>query len=357
MRADGSTPRISRPIEVADQGCFFVGGDYRPDTDTMTGHAYVQYQVPTSLSYPHPLVLIHGGGQTGAGFISTPDGRAGWATLFLAAGFAVYVMDLPGCGRAQGHPDPGRPRTARDVASRVRPRGVPPLWPQAVHHTRWPGKGVPGDVVYDQFYASQVCGSSDLARLEEQARAAGAALLDRIGPAVLLAHSLGAPSGWQIADARPELTHAVVAVEPSGPPVRDIRLVGPPAWFEDGSIVRPWGITSAPMMYEPPARSATDLHFVHHHAADPELAPCWRQAEPARMLPNLARTRILIMTAEASYHAPYDHGTSDYLEQAGVHHDFIRLTDHGIHGNGHMMMLEENNDAVADLIRRWIIEQ
>ncbi|GAA4390040.1 alpha/beta hydrolase [Tsukamurella soli] len=359
MTTPYGTPAATRPLEVADQGCFFVGGDYDPETDTMTGHAYVQYQLPAHPTYPYPLVLIHGGGQTGAGFLSTPAGRPGWATIFLAAGFAVYALDLPGRGRAQGHPDPrepGHPRTARDVAARVRPRHAAPLWPQAVHHTRWPGDGVPGDRVYDQFYASQVSGCGDLAQLELDARAAGAALLDRIGPAVLLAHSLGAPAGWQIADARPDLTHAVVAVEPSGPPVRDVRLVGAPTWFEDGATTRPWGITSAPLTYDPPAGSATELQFVRHRAPGPGLAACWRQAEPARALPNLKRIPILIVTAEASYHAPYDHGTSDYLEQAGVHHDFVRLADRGIHGNGHMMMLEQNNGEVADLLLRWITD-
>lgn len=60
----------------------------------------------------------------------------------------------------------------------------------------------------------------------------------------------------------------------------------------------------------------------------------WRQAEPARRLPNLARLRILIVSGEASYHAPYDHATSAYFAQAGVEHDFIRLAERGIHGNG-----------------------
>ncbi len=47
--------------------------------------------------------------------------------------------------------------------------------------------------------------------------------------------------------------------------------------------------------------------------------------------------------AEASYHAPYDHCTVAYLRQAGVRTDFIRLADHGIRGNGHMMMMEKNS--------------
>ena len=35
-------------------------------------------------------------------------------------------------------------------------------------------------------------------------------------------------------------------------------------------------------------------------------------------------------------------------------HDFIRLPYKGIHGNGHMMMLEKNNLDIAALIADWV---
>ena len=65
---------------------------------------------------------------------------------------------------------------------------------------------------------------------------------------------------------------------------------------------------------------------------------------------------ILIVTAEASYHAVYDHCTAKYLTQAGVKNTFIRLETQGIHGNGHMMMLEKNNLEIAALLHKWIRE-
>ena len=60
------------------------------------------------------------------------------------------------------------------------------------------------------------------------------------------------------------------------------------------------------------------------------------------------------MTAEASYHAPYDHCTVKYLEQAGVHVTWMKLGEMGLHGNGHMIMLEKNNLEVAELMSRWL---
>ena len=62
----------------------------------------------------------------------------------------------------------------------------------------------------------------------------------------------------------------------------------------------------------------------------------------------------MVVTAEASYHAPYDHCTVNYLAQAGVRSDWIRLADIGIHGNGHMLMLEKNNMEIADVMSNWL---
>jgi hypothetical protein len=39
-----------------------------------------------------------------------------------------------------------------------------------------------------------------------------------------------------------------------------------------------------------------------------------------------------------------------YLNQAGVKTEYVRLQDQGIHGNGHMMMLEKNNLEIARLV-------
>ena len=44
--------------------------------------------------------------------------------------------------------------------------------------------------------------------------------------------------------------------------------------------------------------------------------------------------------------------TADRREVA--HADFVYLGDRGIHGNGHMMMLESNSDEIAGLTADWI---
>ncbi|HZM46867.1 MAG TPA: alpha/beta hydrolase [Burkholderiales bacterium] len=349
-----------KPLEIADQGCFFAGGRYAETDDgrVILGQMYVQYQVPRTRRHPHPVVMIHGGGQTGVNFLSTPDGRRGWADYFVANGFTVYVVDQPARGRSgfftRGYGDAAR-RNADAIAERFTAPEIGKRWPQAGLHTQWPGTGVAGDPAFDQFYASQVESMSDIAALERMMREAGAALLDRIGPAILLTHSQSGPFGWTIADARPQAVRAILAIEPNGAPVREVEFTGPPGWFEDGLVTRPWGITRGPLAFTPAAAAPSDLKFERQAEPDgPGLVCCWLQAGPARQLANLRGIPVLILTSEASYHAAYDHCTSRFLRQAGVEHDFVRLADVGIRGNGHMMMLEKNNLEIAAFLQKWI---
>src|SRR5579862_8767085 len=128
----------------------------------MTGQAYVRRCVPHAAvgQRPYPIVMIHGGYQTGVNFETTPDGRPGWASSFCTAGFAVYLMDQPGRGRstyvdeAYGRAAP--PFTAERVEQLMTDTKSFELWPQARLHTQWPGVGRAGDPAFDQFYASQV---------------------------------------------------------------------------------------------------------------------------------------------------------------------------------------------------------
>ena len=45
-----------------------------------------------------------------------------------------------------------------------------------------------------------------------------------------------------------------------------------------------------------------------------------------------------------------DEAIADWLNANGAKADFIYLGDLGITGNGHMLMLERNSDALAQLI-------
>jgi pimeloyl-ACP methyl ester carboxylesterase len=349
------------PLSIAREGYLFAGGKYSPSGSgqAMSGQLYAEFQIPAKQTHPWPIVMVHGGSQTGTNFSGTPDGREGWAQFFLRQGYAVYVVDQAGRGRSAYEPASYGPLGRVDLENTERRFAAPErfnLWPQAHLHTQWPGKGEPGDAVFDQFFASQVPSIENFTLQQTLNRDALLALLEKTGPAILLTHSQSGAFGWPVADARPDLVKAIVAVEPNGPPFFNVENVPAPEWFRDASgQARPWGITAAPLTYDPPVSAASDLAIVRQGKPDgADLARCWEQKPPARQFPRLQGIPILILTAEASYHAPYDHCTVKYLEQAGVHPTWIRLAEMGIRGNGHMMMLEKNNREIAQVMAQWL---
>ncbi|HXQ52572.1 MAG TPA: alpha/beta hydrolase [Stellaceae bacterium] len=362
MLAGGARAEGPPPLSIARQGYLFAGGTYSTvgARTVLSGQLYAEFQIPSRQTHPFPIVMVPGGGQSGTNFTGTPDGREGWAEFFLRLGYAVYVVDQPGRGRGAYQAD--RYGEARPVdLDFAQQRFTAPerfkLWPQAALHTQWPGAGVKGDPVFDQFLASQLPSIADFGLQQVLNRDALVALLDKIGPAILLTHSQSGAFGWPVADSRPDLVKAIVAVEPSGPPFTDIQNVGPPDWFRDtaAKAARPWGVTADPLVYDPPAASPNDLAVTQQEKADgPDLVRCWLQQEPARKLPHLRAIPVLVVTSEASYHAPYDHCTAKYLAQAGVPVTWVKLADVGIRGNGHMMMLEKNNLAIAGVMSRWL---
>lgn len=348
---NGNTPPIPTIESATSIGYFYAGGRYVGDAgrQVMQGATYVEVLRPRQVTRPYPLVLFHGAAQTGTNWLGTPDGRSGWAQYFLEHGCIVYIVDQPARGRSAWHPG---------VDGQVRNFSAPFLeklftasselgsWPQAKKHTQWPGKGRMGDLVFDAFYATQVEFLASNVETQKLMQDAGAALLDRIGPAILLTHSQAGAFGWLIADVRPKLVKGIIAIEPLGPPFQDAVLRDAKA--------RPWGLTDIALTYDPPLKDPAALAIVQQDKPDaPDLARCWLQREPARKLSNLTDIPIMMAVSEASYHAVYDHCTAQYLTQAGAHVDLVRLEQQGITGNGHMMMLEKNNLDVARVLADW----
>src|SRR5262249_40572021 len=143
------------------------------------------------------------------------------------------------------------------------------LWPQAQLHTQWPGSGEEGDAAAQQLAQSQLPAIADFAAQQVLVRDDLLALLDRVGPAILLVHSQAGAFGWPVADARPDLVKAILAIEPNGPPFHGLKFVGAPQYFEEeGRIALPFGITAVPLTYAPPVKDATELTIERQETAD-----------------------------------------------------------------------------------------
>jgi pimeloyl-ACP methyl ester carboxylesterase len=198
--------------------------------------------------------------------------------------------------------------------------------PTAHLHTQWPGTGEDDDPALEAIIASSGP-VPELKVSQELDQSRGAELLDRIGPAVLMAHSLGGPAGWLIADARPDLVKALVEIEAVGPPFAENPQLG---------LTLDYGLTAAPLTYDPPVDDPAEL------------------GGKPRRLPNLARVPIAYVSAPASPFVHFHDAMVDYLKQAGCDVTSLELAEQGVEGNGHAMMLEKNNAEALEPIARWI---
>ena len=125
------------PLDLAEWSYFWLGvqrAKLAKGTVVNGEQMYVESFVPAQVTHPFSMVLVHGGGGQGLDWMTTPDGRPGWAHLLVMQGYRVYVVDRPGHGRSPFHPDLQGPfqRTPRHIRWHV----------EAVH-----GAGEGGDAV------------------------------------------------------------------------------------------------------------------------------------------------------------------------------------------------------------------
>jgi pimeloyl-ACP methyl ester carboxylesterase len=347
------------PLDLAEWSYFWVGverAEFARGAVVNGKQMYVEYAVPRQLRHPYPIVLVHGGGGQGTDWMGTPDGRPGWFSQLLAEGYAVYVVDRPGHGRSPYHPETIGPfgerfLTLENIAGRFTPpqpdtQGANEY--QRKYHNQWPGTGVVGSPDLSQLVASQggsyvpappgnPAGAAPIAHQVWRER--GAMLLDKIGPAIIMTHSAGGPFGWLVAEIRPNLVKGIVAIEGGGQP------------FAGANV---WGMSTIPVAYDPPVNDPSEIKTITVTPSEPGVQPYKLQAEPARKLKNLQGIPIVMVTAEGSFASPGNPGAIAFFKQAGCQAEELRLAEHGVHGNGHMMMVEKNNRQVLQPILDWI---
>jgi pimeloyl-ACP methyl ester carboxylesterase len=200
------------PLDIADWSYHWIGVEHATlARGTMCNgmQMYVEHWIPREVRHPYPVVLIHGGYGQGSDWISTSDGRRGWATLLLEQGYAVYVLDRPGQGRNPYHP------WVHGYFDKEAPtfEGVAKSTPLDVN-----------DPAVAQMVASMGQPMANNPLTQNLWRSRGTKLLDEIGPAILITHGDGVLFAAVTAQERPNLAKGVVAVEPPGGP--SIRLEG-----------------------------------------------------------------------------------------------------------------------------------
>ncbi len=334
------------------KGAFYVGGQYAGEEGKhfMSDQMFVEVLEPKKVTHPYPVIMFHGAGQTNMNWLITPDGRMGWADYFVQNGFTVYLAEQPARARSAYHPAVNG-ATIYHPAEVIQNRFTTSQgkWPQAKLHTQWPGDGSDmEDETLRQFLSSQVEYLPSNKDSQALVLAAGQELLKLTGPAILLTHSQAGPFGWLLADACPDLIKAIVALEPTSPPFsRDLSR----------PESKNYGLAELPMHFEPAVSSPADFELRLLKSEKAGQSDGWVLKDENLSLPTLQNKAIALICSEASYHAECDHLVSYVMHQLGIDHDFIRLEEAGIHGNGHMMMLEKNNLEIAGMIIRWISEK
>lgn len=315
------------------------------------GEMFVETFEPDRPSEAPPIVLVHGGGGEGSDWITTLDGRPGWAPRLAEAGHTVYVVDRPAHGRSPYDPAMG-PLGPTMPAEFLAPLFFPPALgpgahPTAHRHTQWPWGREPGDPAFDRFMTTKHPMPMDAVGQQLRERSALAALLREVGPAVVMAHSNGGPGAWLAADETPENVLAFVAAETLGPPFHEALEIG---------ISLGYGLTSAPLTYDPPVADPAELNPVIIDEAPPGPIDL-RLPEPRRALPSLSGFPIAVVTGEASVFRLWDELLVAFLAEAGCQPELVRLEDHGVRGNAHGFMQEANSDDALRVVTEWLTEK
>src|SRR5579884_778998 len=190
--ASSSIPTFSTE-DIARTGFYYAGGQYEgpPGKETMGGDAYVEVWVPKQIKHPYPIVYVHGAGQTATDWEQTPDGRPGWAYYFGKQGYVQYLVDSPARGRSPYVPDIDGNltiRTAANLEATFTASAKKGDFPRAHLHTQFPGTGLMGDPIFDEFAKTQVqfLQGGGPASQDELSRDAFVALLDMIKTPVII---------------------------------------------------------------------------------------------------------------------------------------------------------------------------
>jgi pimeloyl-ACP methyl ester carboxylesterase len=331
---------------ISQQGSFFVGGrevkgagTYDPTkapSHTNEGNTfwvdqlYAQYQIPVN-ARKYPLVLVHGGGGTGRVWETTPDGREGYQSIFVRRGFPVYIVDFPRRGRA-GFPSftgpfgamdgkqvvPGQTSRAGLEYAWVRWR-LGPKYPEVYPVQQFPMKAL------DSFMQHLVPIVSDD---PEIITGTLVALLDRIGPAILVTHSQSGLFGW-LAGARSPNVKGIVAYEPG-------------FVFPQGELPAPIPLFKGTMTA---GTAVTQAEF--NRLARVPIQVVYGDNIPATPIPDLVADgrRAQIVASKLFVVAIGRHGG-----KAEIQH----LPEVGLRGNSHFMFSDLNNLEVADQMSKFL---
>jgi pimeloyl-ACP methyl ester carboxylesterase len=307
-------------LVLRDLGEKFVGYTTEPGDNgslNVVNGMFVQYMLPAKRKHAYPLVMIHGGGGQGTDWMQTPDGRDGWSDYFVADGWDVYVVDRPGHGRSQSNPScrDGKVGVANSaIISRLATSDA----------TVWPGGApTPTNAAVVGWTASSAtapyCG--DVIAAEKIS-----ALLDEIGPAILLAHSAGGGSTFRVPELNAKKVVGIVAFEAA------LSNPAAPGFNNAPPVIASWKTEPA----------------LPQSFASVDHGGCQMQGEKPSKLVNFAKVPIVLVGSEKGLsNLDALKCQASVWQQAGVQASYVYLPDRGLKGGGHFAMAQLDNAKYA----------
>lgn len=331
---------MSRPVTIANQGSFFAGGKvvtapgiYKDaestnfDGETLHGDAaYVFWQMPVKAK-KNAMVFLHGYGQSGKTWETTPDGRDGFQNIFLAKGYKTFIVDEPRRGRA------GNSTVPANLTAQPQDQ----LWYDNFRIGQWPGyydnAAVPRDEESRAQFFYQM--TPDTGKFDVQVVAeAMTAVMEKAGDGVLVTHSAGGGPGWLTA-AHNSKVKGVIALEPGTFPFPKGEL---PAIEATTSPFPASGMEVSDEEFQKLLKIPMVVYFGDNIKTGPEPDSHWG-LDNWRVRLNMAKKWETVMNA---------HGGDVQV---------VYLPDIGIKGNTHFMMADLNNQEVADTMEKWMQEK
>ena len=334
-----------QPLVLKEQGSFSVGGRVvcAPGTfdPTIPGagsqntgqcfridQLYAQYKVPPN-ARALPIVMIHGGAGTGRVWETTPDGREGFETIFVRRGFTVYNVDFPRRGRAS-------------IPTFIGPLGdlngqqiIPPTtfavgdkqafyswrlganYPDFFPNSQFPKAGL------EQFLQATVPLFSDNTTVIVDSLVA---LLNRIGPAILMTHSQSGIYGW-LARFQSSNVKGIITFEGG-------------YTFPAGEVPAPLPTCAGTLLAQGTSSPPADFMKL---TEVPILVVYGDNQPKACPEPNLIRDGQQLRPI-------FGRNFVNAVNAKGGNAHFIWTPEIGIFGNTHFLYLDLNNVQIADLV-------
>jgi hypothetical protein len=321
---EGRRDDLRKPLVLASQGSFFVGGEAKTVTpasggrgpavpgDVTVNQMYVQYEAPTNAERHLPIVMVHGCCLSSKTWETTPDGRMGWNEYFVRRGRSVYLADQ--VSRARSGFDGSVINAVK--AGSAEPSQLPSVL-MATHQTAWsvfrfgPKFGTPfpdGQFpveAADELYKQMIPDLNSILPNPNPTWANMAALAIRLHGAILVGHS---ESGFF-----PEQASLIDASSVKG----------------NISIEMPCPVLTAAQIAV--LAKIPTLVMFGDHLSDV-------QGGPANWQTSFESCQKFVKE----------------VKDAGGDAEMMYLPQLGIHGNSHMLMQDRNNLQLADLLLSWI---